>query len=395
MSKPYDYDVIIVGAGPVGLCLAIALGEQGLSVCMVDHLKVSDVLKATYDGRTTAISFGSSLILEKWGVWSTLTQKNQTQPINKIFVSTQDSTEALEYSSQDVDNNPMGYIIENINFRKALFERIAEFPNITIRESEKVTDLSPSTFASTLNLESGQNISASLVIAADGRHSFLRTISGFEPRIHDYKQTAYVCVIKHHYPHEDTAYEHFIPSGPMAFLPMAGGYKSSVVWTLPSDPETMESYQDDDAVVQGLETYFKPVLGSLELEGKVWKYPLDLVVNNTYYAPRFALIGDAAHAIHPVAGQGFNVGLRDTEVLAELIGQHHGVGLDIGSQTLLKEYQKRRKPDVLSMTAATDGLVRLFSNDIPGLKQLRALGLATTNKIKPLKKILTRHAMGL
>ena len=233
-----------------------------------------------------------------------------------------------------------------------------------------------------------------LAIAADGRQSALRELAGIDVVRWSYPQTGIVCAVTHEAPHHGIAHEHFLPSGPFAILPMTRN-RSSIVWTERNDLAPAILELDDDAFAAELKRRFGDFLGDVRVGPQRWAYPLSVVHARDYVAPRVAAVGDAAHAIHPIAGQGFNLGLRDVAALAEIIVDRLRLGLDPGDTEALMRYQKWRKPDNMMMIAATDTLNRLFSNDVAPVRVARDTGLALVNQLPPLKRVLMRHAMGL
>jgi len=385
------YDVMIIGGGPAGGTLSLLLAQVGISVAVIDHLAPEEVLKDTFDGRTTALSAGSMEILKKSGAWEALSL--HTEPIKRIFVSQKGGRSHLEYGPKESGREAMGYIVENRLFRKAFFDQFKYFKNIKFHAPAKVSDLRVESGKVLLSLKN-EKLSAPLCVGADGRHSFVQGVMKTKVREIPYRQSAIVFNVSISKPHDGIAFEHFLPSGPLAFLPMSG-HRCSVVWSVKDDLCKILMSLDDDDFSKELQHHFGDGLGDLKILTKRWIYPMSLRLADSLISPRLALVGDAAHVIHPVAGQGLNLGFRDVERLADLITTSHQLGLDLGSMTVLNEYQKDRQLDILSMSAITHSLVRLFSNNLIPLKQLRGIGMAVTNKIPPLKRLLTRHAMGL
>lgn len=382
---------MIVGGGPAGGTLSLLLAEAGMHVAVIDHLAPEEVLKDTFDGRTTALSAGSVEILKKAGVWEDLFP--HAEPIKHIVVSQKGGRGHLAYGPEESGREAMGYIVENRLFRKALFDRFKSFKNIDFYAPAKVKSLRVDPGKVLLSLED-EIVSAPLCIGADGRHSFVREIMKTKVREIPYGQSAIVFNVKISKPHEGVAFEHFLPSGPLAFLPMSD-HRCSVVWSMREDLCKALTALDDEAFSRELQHYFGDGLGDLKILTRRWIYPMSLRLAESLISPRLALVGDAAHVIHPVAGQGLNLGFRDVERLAELMIESRGLGLDLGSMTVLKTYQKDRHLDILSLSALTHSLVRLFSNHSMPLKHLRGIGMGIVNKIPPLKRLLTRHAMGL
>jgi Ubiquinone biosynthesis hydroxylase, UbiH/UbiF/VisC/COQ6 family len=390
------FDIIIVGGGPVGMTAAYMMAEQGFQVALVDRLDYSDVLAATYDGRTFAYAYGSKLILEELGLWNSLAP--HAVAIQDIIVTGENPDDSLHYQAEEVADHPMGFNIETRHYRKTLFAALSTHPNFSLFAPATLTELtfSPTKVECLVQDSQGQPLAlqAPLCIAADGKNSAIRAQLKIQDKQIAYQQKALVFVIEHQHPHHHCAHEYFLPSGPLAILPMAG-HKSGVIWSLTQDRADHYYALSEPMLAQELANHFAPILGKITITGQRWLFPLEVIVVKNYVAPRCVLVGDAAHNIHPVAGQGFNLGLRDAYFLSQHLAKAQHLGLDIGSLALLQNYEKSRRLDVLSMTGMCHGLIRLFSNDNRTLSYLRGAGLKMVNRLSPLKKQLTRHAMGL
>ncbi len=394
-----DTEIIIAGGGLVGNAIAIALAQGGIKVVVIDPLPREQQVAAAFDGRTSAISSGSVRILNHMGVWKHIAA--DSQPIHDIRVCDQDKPGYVHYSDKDV-GEPFGYIIENGVIRRGLYMGLEGEANITVIQ-DKVVDYSTTATSATAVLESGKTITAPLLIAADGRFSKLRDKAAIPHRVISYDQTAIVCVIEHEHPHEGLALEKFYPAGPFALLPLvptqAGVNRSGVVWTEhDNDAPNYVALSDEDfnaelqrRVGVGADNYW----GKVKAVGKRFAYPLKLMHADTFIAHRFVLVGDAAHGVHPIAGQGVNLGYRDVAVLAELLLEQRKLGLDLGAESVLKHYQRWRRFDSMTMTAGTDILNRLFSNRSRSLSLARRAGMVAVNHMPPLKKYFMKHAMGL
>jgi 2-octaprenyl-6-methoxyphenol hydroxylase len=406
MNGTSRYDVAVAGGGMVGMTLAVALADAGLSVALVDPLPVETRASAVYDGRSSAIAAGSKRVLEGLGLWAAMAPA--AAPILDIRVSDARVGEPasslfLHYDHRDLARRgqsaePLGYIVENRAIRRALLEAVRARPAIAHLAPASVQGFVAEAGRITLALADGGAIEALLAVAADGRDSPLRLAAGIRLAAWDYPQTGIVCTIGHELPHGNVAHEHFLPSGPFAVLPMVDdehGHRSSIVWTERRERVPAMLALDDDAFSAEMQRRFGNSLGRIRVIGGRWSYPLRLQHAERYVAPRLALVGDAAHAIHPIAGQGLNLGLRDVAALAEALVDARRLGLDIGEGLPLERYERWRRVDNLLLAASTDLLNRLFSNDVAPIRLVRDLGLAAVNRAVPLKRFLMRHAMGL
>ncbi|WP_119460758.1 UbiH/UbiF/VisC/COQ6 family ubiquinone biosynthesis hydroxylase [Rhodospirillaceae bacterium SYSU D60014] len=403
-------DVAIIGGGMVGMTLAVALADAGIAVALVDAQAAPERTATSYDGRSSAIAFGSQQVLAGIGVWPGMAA--EAQPILDIRVSDGDargrtSRLFLHYDHRDLaggdaDAPPFGHIIENQVIRRALLDRLAALPTARHLAPARIAGLARTAggvrVALSPNPTGVTEIAATLAIGADGQGSPVRALAGIRVTDWSYPQTGIVCTVAHEKPHHGVAHEHFLPSGPFAMLPMVpdqeGRNRSSIVWTERRAPARTMMALDADAFAAEIEHRFGDSLGRLRPVGGRWAYPLRLLHAERYADDRLALVGDAAHAIHPIAGQGLNLGLRDVAALAEALVDARRLGLDIGAADVLERYERWRRFDTLVLMAVTDGLNRLFSNDLLPLRLARDLGLAAVNRLPSLKRVLMRHAMG-
>ena len=381
----------------VGLTLAIALARSGLSVTVVDRETPEAVLGLDYDGRASAIALGSKRVFEAAGIWEGVAE--EASPILDIRVADGHplrgvSPMFLHYDHTDVGDDPFGWIIENRIIRQALHAVAQETDGLTLIAPASVTDLHRDSTRAAAVLEDGTEIHARLAVAADGKFSSRRKEAGIKTGGWKYDQVAMVATVGHERNHGGTAVELFHPGGPFAMLPMTHR-RCNVVWSEQKDRAERFMAMDDDAFLAELSSRFGDWLGDIHLAGPRFAYPLSLQQAERYTDTRFALVGDAAHSIHPIAGQGLNMGLRDVAGLAEAIVDAHRLGLDIGSMATLKAYEQRRRFDNVLLAGVTDGLLRLFSNDIPPLRAARGIGLAAVNRFPPVKQFLMKHAMGV
>jgi 2-octaprenyl-6-methoxyphenol hydroxylase len=405
MAASFDTEVLIAGGGMVGLTLAAALGGAGIAVTVIEPAAEA-ALDPAHDGRASAIAAGSRNLLEGAGAWADMAP--EAAPILDIRVSDgrpgrRAAPFFLHYDHRALAGPaspaaPFGHIVENRVIRRALVARIAALPAVSVLAGRIAgpPELDPAGIA--VALPDGRRLRAPLLVAADGRDSALRQAAGIAVTRWSYPQTALVATIGHALPHHGVAHEHFLPSGPFAMLPMtddAEGHRSSLVWTERAALAPAMLGLSDEAFAAQLMRRFGGSLGRLRLRGRRWSYPLALQHAARYVDRRLALVGDAAHLIHPIAGQGLNLGLRDVAALAEAVADARRLGLDIGAAPVLARYQRWRRFDNVMLAAVTDGLNRLFSNDLAPLRLARDLGLAAVDRLPGLKRFLMRDAMGV
>jgi 2-octaprenyl-6-methoxyphenol hydroxylase len=371
----------------------VACAGAGLTVAVVDRHDPAASLDESFDGRTSAIAYGSRKALEGIGVWPGVAAA--AEPILEIRIADDGSPLFLHYDYRELGTGtPLGYIVENRVLRRALIERVRSIPNLIFLAPLAVGSVSGSPLAATASLSDGREIRARLIAAADGQRSPLRHAAGIRALEWQYGQRAIVTTVRHRLSHNGIAVEHFLPAGPFAILPMTDN-RSSIVWTERAELAPHLISLSDAAFAEELAARFGDFLGTIEPIGPRWSYPLALLLAERYVAPRLALVGEAARMIHPIAGQGLNLGIRDVAVLAELVIDARRLGLDIGDEALLMQYQRWRRFDSLALAAVTDGLNRLFSNSLAPLRLAREIGLAAVHHLPPLKRLLMRDAMGL
>ena len=389
-------DVAIIGAGPVGAALACRLADAGRSVLLVDRAALPPMEHPDFDGRAYAIAYGSRALLVAAGLWHRLAF--DPCPIEQIRVSDgrpgqPASPLHLHFDHRTVGDDPFGWIIEARALRVAINAQLKAQSRIILRAPAEAV-VSRDATGALVRITGDTDYQARLVIAADGRNSALRAQAGIAVTRFAYRQSAVVCALAHERPHENVALEHFLPGGPFAQLPMTGiegaPFLSAIVFTEAHAIADRLAVMDDQRFTAEVARRLGPHLGAVRLVGKRWSYRLGALHAHHYTAPRLALVGDAAHGIHPIAGQGLNLGLRDAMALAALIETSD----DPGAPDLLARYQRARRPDNLLMLAATDGLDRLFSNDFPPLRLARDLGLAAVQRMPRLKRAFIRAAMG-
>jgi 2-octaprenyl-6-methoxyphenol hydroxylase len=394
MSGQPNFDLLVIGGGLTGLALACAVAGEGLRVLLVDRASLAATLAPPFDGRVTAIAPGSRRLLAAIGVWPALAA--DAQPILDIEVGERDSPLRVHYDHRQVGDEPLGHIVENRLLRAALLARVGVLRRscLVLAAPDRIARLDRRGTAVAVRLESGLAAHAPLCAVAEGRESQTRAAAGIGIMRWDYDQTGMVATIGHALPHHGLAIERFFASGPFAILPMTGN-RSSIVWAADNRLARDLVGLDDAQFMDELAERFGDQLGALELVGPRWHYPLSMVQAERYTARRLALVGDAARAIHPIAGQGWNLALRDVAALAELAIDAKRLGLDLGAGQVLARYERWRRFDSLALIAITDGLNRLFANDLLPLRLARELGLGMVDRITPLKGFFMRHAMGL
>ena len=388
----YDADLLVVGAGPVGLGIACALANRGLSVVLMDARDPAAGLDAAFDGRASAIAAGSVPILEDAGVWSALA--GDAEPINEIRVSDGDSRMFLHFHRAELGRGPLGYMVENRFLRRALYRCAAALDDVVLLAPRRLAAMTSAGPRLRATLDDGTVVRARLAVAADGKHSATRARAGIAAHRRRYRQTAFVCTVAHEFPHGGVAQERFLPGGPFAVLPLTRD-RSSLVWTEHARTGDAIAALDDDRFLDAVRRRIGDGLGALSLAGPRSRYPVERVRARRLTAPRLALAGDAARAIHPIAGQGLNLGLRDIAALADTVLDTARLGLDIGGGDALRRYERRRRSDSLTMTFATDGLNRLFVAGPAPVRAARRLGLAAVNRTPALKRVFMRRAMGV
>lgn len=401
----FDGDVVIAGGGLAGLTLALAMHQAGLSVAVVDALPMEDQLAPEFDGRASALAYTSWRLFEALGVADRL--KPHTARIEHIMVcdgrpygGTKPGGPGpgvlhfdREEISEGTDGEPLGWMAENRHSRFALLETLRDHPEINLFAPSRADRYEKRVGGIDLVLESGDRLSAKLLVACDGKFSRLRQQAGIRTAGWNYGQKGVVATVRHAEPHNGVAYEYFLPSGPFAILPLPDN-RSSLVWTEPSDTADALKAADDAVFQEELENRFGDFLGAVTPEGPRWAYPLGLRYAEQFCEDRIAFVGDAARGIHPLAGQGFNLGIRDAAALAEVCGEAKRAGLDIGALITLRRYESWRKFDSATLAAGTDFFNRLFSNDIEPVRQIRGLGLSLVNKIPAARKFFMRQAGG-
>ena len=387
----HQHNIIIVGSGLVGMTLALMLSKLKHKVIILDKSSKKKLL-GVKDSRTSAISQGSSRILKEISLWNKI--KNKAQPINEINVSEGTNTNELNFNSESLNEGALGYIIDNTYLKKIFFKEILKSKLIKFIGEVNIKDIKNKSGSATIFSNKGK-FSAQLIVGADGRNSKMRFFANIKSFFFDYNQTAFVFNITHTLSHQSKAIERFFPSGPLALLPMQNNNKksSSVVWTVDS-PLVKKLLENKDFYIEFQKKY-ADAFGRVTKASKPAIYNLNIISCYEYFRERIVLVGDACQAIHPIAGQGLNLGLRDSYHLAKIISDSLELGLDIGSTYVLKDYSLKRLVDKKLLIQATHRLNQLFSNNSKIIKAIRENGLKIFNKSNYLKKKSMMFAMGL
>lgn len=388
-----SYDLTIVGGGMVGLTLAASLAKTNLNIAIIENSEKS-VLSVEPASRVSAISAASRSIFEKMDVWSHIDSKRITA-YNSMFVWEKDSFGKIEFDAQQVDATQLGYIIENEQIQHALLAVVEKQANVTFYTPDKLTNIALGDGEAWLTLESGKNITTKLVVGADGANSWVRNKVDIPLTHWDYNHHALVATIKTDLPHDHCARQVFTPDGPLAFLPLFEKNLCSIVWSVP--PERAKQLQSLSELEfnKQLTRTFDNRLGFCELQSERNSFPLTMRYARDFAKHRVALIGDAAHTIHPLAGQGVNLGLLDALSLSQCILENSDAEKDIGLYTNLRQFERWRKTEAAQMVASMELLKQLFHGDNPVQKTVRDLALLFTDNVNPLKKQFIKQAMGL
>jgi 2-octaprenyl-6-methoxyphenol hydroxylase len=393
----FDTDIVIVGGGLNGPALALALAEVGHHVTIIDALPLETLEADDFDGRSYAMALTSTRLLDGIGVWGSLVEN--AQPILDIKVTDGRAGEGaspffMHFDHAEIEEGPMGYMVEDRHLRAALLDALRRKSHVTQLNGERVVAQDPDATGVTVTLASGKNLRARLLVGCDGRGSGTAQRAGITRTGWDYDQTALVCAIAHEKPHHGVAHQFFMPSGPLAILPLTGN-RSSIVWTESTAHAAEINALPDQEYLEVLRPRFGSFLGEITLAGKRFTYPLSLSLANSLIAERVVLVGDAAHGVHPIAGQGLNAGVRDVAALAEVISDAARRGEDIGAGAVLARYQQWRRFDNTTLALATDTFNRLFSNDNAALRALRDLGMGIVASLPGLRRGFIREAAGL
>jgi 2-octaprenyl-6-methoxyphenol hydroxylase len=394
------FDVVIGGGSFAGQALAIALAASlgpELRIAVVDREGPADAAAADYDVRASALSAASVAMLEALGVWPAVA--SEAEPIRDIDI-TDTSLEAafrpaiLHYDNTIAEGRPATVMLENHRLRRALAERAGELPGVSAIAPAAIDGLELGEHAGVVALGDGRRLAAPLIVAADGRASLLRSLARIKCVGWSYPQIGIITTVAHEKPHSGRAIQHFLPAGPFAILPLRGD-RSCVTWTEEAVRGREIMAMDDVGFLKEVERRFGLKLGEITLAGPKASFPIEMHIARSFVSLRLALVGDAAHSVHPIAGQGLNLALRDVAALAEVVADTARLGLDIGGVEPLARYERWRRFDSFSAAAVMDGLNRLFSNDWTPVRMVRDLGLGIVERMPGVKSLLVREAAGL
>lgn len=389
MTDIRHVDIAIVGGGMVGTALAAALGQGPYSVALIDE-RVPAIPNGEPQLRVSALSLASQRLLAALGAWPAIEACGRAQAYDGMQVWDRDDAADIRFDAGELGLATLGWIVENDTVQAALYAQITDDTQVSLLHTT-VQHLAYGNDRVHLQLADGQALSAGLVVGADGHDSIVRAFAGITLRGRDYQQQAVVAVVSTEHPHDGVARQRFLPGGPLAFLPLYDG-RCSIVWTLPTaEAKTVQSLPPAEFCTV-LGDAFGHKLGAVTGCGPRAAFPLRLRQATHYVASRIALVGDAAHVVHPLAGQGVNLGFLDAAALAEVLLDHRR---DPGYPPVLRRYERWRRGHNQLMATALDGIERLFATDVGPIPRIRALGLSMTNRLGPVKAMFARQAMGL
>ena len=390
-------DIIVVGAGMVGSAAALGLARQGFSVSLVEAFQPDTAFKPeVVDNRVSALTRTSEQLLDRLGVWAEM-QAMRVMPYSDMHVWDASGQGSIHFDAAELAEPSLGHIVENHVTQSALWHAMQALDNIQIICPDKVVAVNRDEAGSSVTLQSGKQLQASLVVVADGKKSAVRDLLGIDTQGWLYDQHALVATVTTENGHQNTAWQRFMPEGPLAFLPLGHNddKSCSIVWsTTPEQAEQLKSMDDED-FCEALTQASEGRLGAIVAVESRGVFPLELKHATTYIKEGFVLVGDAAHAIHPLAGQGVNLGFQDVEALIELASATKQQGREIGSWRMLRQYERERKGSNMTMLAAMDVFKRLFSNRVKPLSVVRNAGLSLVDNLGPVKQFFVRYAMGL
>ena len=389
-----SYDIVIVGGGMVGAALACALGNSSLKVALLDRAPAPPSADKEYDLRVSAITLASRALFENLGVWEGMARR-RVAPVREMRVWSGEGSGAIQFNAAEIGEAALSWIIENSVIQSALIERLHQFTNVHYLCPVEVVDVTLADNGAVVSLKDGRSLNAKLLVGADGADSTVRQAAGIETQSLNLDQKGIVATVTTEKPHEATARQRFLSTGPLAFLPLGEPRTCSIVWSADTERADQLLALDDMSFITELQKSFGDSLGLIQKIGPRAAFPLALSHAKAYTAPHLALVGDAAHTVHPLAGQGVNLGFLDAATLAEVLLDAIVKPKDIGAHEVLRRYERWRKGDNLAMISITGGFKYLFGNDLPVVSQLRNLGLDLTNAATPIKNLIMRRAAGL
>lgn len=394
MSDTQEFDVLIVGGGLVGASLAAALAKLPLKVAVVEAFPFGSRGQPSFDDRVAALSWGSRRILESMGLWTSL--EVEAQPIRHIHISDRGRLGATRFHAAEMQVDALGYVVPNRVLGRVLSEFLAPQQNVTLLAPAKLQsfELKRDGVEAAVDMQGPRSLSARLLVAADGAHSQVRTQLGIDAEVREYGQTAVICNLAVERPQTDLAYERFTDSGPLALLPL-GDERYALIWTVATDKSAAVLALDDASFAAAAAERFGGRLGKFLKVGKRQSYELKRVRAASQSQGRVVIVGNAAHSLHPIAGQGFNLSLRDVATLAEVLAEACASGADIGGAEYLERYVQARHWDQMGMAMFTDGLSRVFSNPLLSVAWVRNAGLLAMELLPLARQTLMQHNMGI
>ena len=378
----------------VGAALACALGNSSLKVALLDRAPAAAPPKKDYDLRVSAITLASQSFFENVGAWDGMARR-RVSPVREMRVWSGAGSGAIHFNAAEIGEPALAWIVENSVIQTALIERLHQFTNVHYLCPVEIADITLADNGAVVTLKDGRSLSAKLLVGADGADSAVRRAAGIETQSLNLHQKGVVATVTTEKPHEATARQVFLTTGPLAFLPLGEAHSCSIVWSADNARADQLLALDDTAFISELQNTFGNSLGKIKTIGSRAGFPLALSHAKAYTAPHLALVGDAAHTVHPLAGQGVNLGFLDAATLAEVLLDAVAKQKDIGAHAVLRRYERWRKGDNFAMVSITGGFRYLFGNDLPVVSQLRNLGLDLTNAATPVKNFIMRRASGL
>jgi 2-octaprenyl-6-methoxyphenol hydroxylase len=392
-----DFDIVVIGAGINGKVMSLAAAHSGFSVALIDQNNFIENSLREFDGRAYAIAFSSVQMMRNLNFWKKI--EDTAQPITNIKVShgtieRGPASATLQFNNADIEESPMAQMLEDRFLRQCLIQKIRENNLIDLFEQRKIIKIDDLNKQKQLTLDNSSKMKASLIVASDGINSPTAKVFGIKKAGWKYKQRGLVCAVNHSCSSNNTAYQYFLPEGPLAILPIKNN-TASIVWTESTQNAFTISEMDDLEYLSVLQNRFGDFLGKLKLTGKRLSFPLKLSISENYVSDKFAVIGDAAHGYHPIAGQGLNAGLRDIAALVDVISCARERGEDFSSINILNRYQEWRRFDNQTLGFATDNLNKIFSSYDPLFGSLKNLGMKIIDKSNRTKRAFMRQAAGL